>query len=160
MYSVIVKKTVNVPVSELFSTWNDEYADIYKYNPNLSDSFLLDPDNSFGEGATRQCNMNDGKNWLQERVTSIDKNKQIILDIYDGTMPLKQAEATLDFKEISSNKCSVQMTMRFVPKMGLLGKMMVPMMKSKFAPMLQSLLDANAQYVEQGIQVNPTKQAA
>jgi hypothetical protein len=46
--------------------------------------------------------------------------------------------------------------MQFEPKMGILGKMMVPIMKKMFKPMLQNLLDANAAYAENGMQANDT----
>jgi hypothetical protein len=46
--------------------------------------------------------------------------------------------------------------MEFVPGMGLLGKLMVPMMKMQFKPRLQSVLDGSAAYVERGQHANAT----
>ena len=42
------------------------------------------------------------------------------------------------------------MKVDFEPKFGVLGKMMAPMMKRQFRPMLQSLLDCNAAHIERG----------
>ena len=50
--------------------------------------------------------------------------------------------------------------MTFTPKMGVLGQLLVPMLKAKFRGMLQGLLDANADYVENGTLVNEVKAAA
>ena len=42
------------------------------------------------------------------------------------------------------------MTLSFVPKFGPLGALMIPMLKSQFRKLLQSMLDSNAAYVERG----------
>lgn len=46
------------------------------------------------------------------------------------------------------------MRMEFEPKMGILGKMMVPMMKSKFKGMLNALLEGNDAFVTRGLLAN------
>ena len=74
--------------------------------------------------------------------------KQLVLDIYEGTMPLKKAVATFDFDQLGPNRSRVTMRMEFEPKMGLIGRMMTPLMKKKFAKMLVQLLAGNASYVE------------
>lgn len=79
-----------------------------------------------------------------------------MVDIYETSMPLKSAVATIDFKSVSEKQSQVTFTMEFVPAMGLLGKLMVPMMKMRFKPLLQSLLDGNAAYAETGQQANAT----
>ena len=79
-----------------------------------------------------------------------------MIDIFETSMPLKSAVATIDFESASEKQSRVTFTMEFVPSMGLLGKLMAPMMKMKFKPMLQSLLDGNAAYAETGKQANAT----
>ncbi len=157
MAEVIVKKTIDAHIEKVFSTWNDEFADIYKYHPGLKKSYLLDQSPvSTGLGAMRHCEMSDGKNWIREKIIRAIKNKQIVLDIYEGTMPLKSAVGTFNFRMINDHNTEITMIMQFTPKMGFIGKLMTPMMKSKFRPMLQELLDSNAAYVESGVQVNKT----
>lgn len=46
------------------------------------------------------------------------------------------------------------MTMDFEPKMRLLDKLMLPMMKSKFAAMLNALLDGNDAFVTESQFIN------
>lgn len=155
MANVTVTRKVNAPVQEVFSSWNNEFGDIYKFNPNLNHSHLLsESPTANGEGALRQCDLADGKNWIREKVIAVKENRQIVIDIYEGTMPLKQAIATFDFKQISANQTEVAMTMTFTPKMGVLGLLLVPLLKAKFRGMLQALLDANADYVEKGVLIN------
>ena len=109
-----------------------------------------------GKGALRHCDFKDGKNWVHERLLDISPNRQIVVDIYETSMPLKSAVATIDFKSTSETQTHVTFSMDFVPPMGLLGKLMAPMMKMKFKPILQSVLDGNAAYAETGQQANAT----
>lgn len=154
MAQVTVKQTVSAPIDQVFASWHDEYGDVQKFHPSLSGSHLLDESPTpTGVGAIRQCNMNDGKNWVRERITDVQPNRSIAIEIYDGTMPLKSAQADIEFDELGPNETMVSITMNFEPKMGLIGKAMVPMMKMKFRPMLQDLMQANADYVERGVQV-------
>ena len=155
MAELTVEKIVNAPLEQVFASWSDNFGDICKFHPSLNESFLLeDSPTSSGLGAARQCNLKDGKNWVRERVVAVEENEKIVVDMYDGTMPLKKAVATIDFARIDNSSTKVWLTIEFEPKMGILGKAMVPMMKMKFRPMLQSLLEANAAYVEDGTTVN------
>ncbi len=153
MADVTVKRVVNAPVADVWASW-DNFGDIYKFNPNLKSSRLLSGSNDTGRGARRQCDMADGKNHILERIIGYTPEKEMVIDIYDGTLPLKSAKATLRFVSTTNNRTEVSMRMDFVPKMGLLGKMMIPMMKPQFRKMLQGLVDANAAFVERGEEVS------
>lgn len=151
MAKVIVEREVDVAVGDLFATWHDEYADIYKYNPGVKHSKLLeDSPAEKGVGALRQCDFSDGKNWVRERIMEVTENKRLVIDIYDGSVPLKSAVATLDFTELQQNRSRVKMTMDFEPKFGLLGKLMAPLMKKQFCGALLELLEGNASYATNG----------
>ena len=153
MAYVTVNRTINAPIETVWESW-DDFGGIYKFNPNLKYSRLLDGSQPTGEGAKRQCDINDGKNWIREKVVEYVPRKRMKIDIYEGTMPLKSAIATLQFDQISAKRTDVTMTMEFEPKMGLLGKMMIPMMKPKFKGMLNALLEGNDAFVTQGRMVN------
>lgn len=148
MAKVTVNRTVNAPIEKVWASW-DNFGEIYKFNPNLQHSHLIQGSQSTGKGAKRQCDINDGKNWIREEVIEYVPHNKMKIDIYEGTMPLKKAIATLDFKQINKNKTEVTMIMEFEPKMGILGKLMVPMMKSKFKGMLNALLAGNEAFVTQ-----------
>lgn len=72
------------------------------------------------------------------------------IDVYDGSLPLKSMTASIEVEKISERRTRVRFTADFVPKFGILGKLMAPLMKRQFEPLLQALLDGNAKYVEQG----------
>ena len=152
MAKVTVSETVDAPLADLWASW-DDFGDIYRFNPNLKTSFLLDGSATTGLGARRQCNLADGKNHIQERIIEYTPQKKLVIDIYHGTLPLKSALATFDFESLGPGKSRVTMTMDFTPKFGPLGLLMVPMMKPQFRRMLGALLKANAGYVERGEEV-------
>ncbi|MEM8776759.1 MAG: SRPBCC family protein [Pseudomonadota bacterium] len=146
MAEVIVQSTVNAPPELVWKSW-DDFGNIAKFNPNLASSYLLG-NQPTGKGATRQCNLIDGKNHIRERIVEYVENERMVLEIYDGTMPLKKAIAVIVFEPKSEVQTLVQMQMTFTPKFGPFGAAMIPMMKPKFRKMLQALLDANAEFVE------------
>ncbi len=161
MAQVTVKKVVNQNVKTVFESWNKDFGNIARFNPNLRASHLLsNSPTSEGLGALRQCDLADGKNWIREKVISVDENKQIVIDIYEGTMPLSEAIATFDFSQHGKDQTEVAMTMKFTPKGGVFGKALIPILKAKFRGMLQALLDANADYVENGTEINSLQKAA
>ncbi len=153
MANVTVQRTINASVEKVWESW-DDFGGIYKFNPNLKHSRLLEGSQATGQGAKRQCDISDGKNWIREEVLEYIPHNRMKINIYEGTMPLKQAIATLRFKSINANQTEVTMTMEFEPKMGLLGKLMLPMMKPKFKGMLGALLEGNDKFVTQGQLIN------
>jgi len=100
--------------------------------------------------------MADGKNWINEKVIKSEKNKQLVIDIYEGTLPFKSAIGTIDFRIVNPHQTDVSFTMNFKPKMGIIGLILTPLMKRMFKPSLQDLLDGNADFLERGKQANQT----
>ncbi|MEM9330800.1 MAG: SRPBCC family protein [Pseudomonadota bacterium] len=149
MAKVIVTREVNAPLNAIWDSW-DDFGNIVRFNPNLKGSFLINDSKATGLGATRQCDLADGKNYIQERIVEYVPMQKLTVDIYNGTMPLKKAEATFRFTPTTDKKTKVTMTMDFQPKFGLFGKMMIPMMKPQFRKMLNALLAGNAEYLERG----------
>ncbi|MEM7056052.1 MAG: SRPBCC family protein [Pseudomonadota bacterium] len=149
MAKVAVTTTVKAPLEQVWASW-DDFGNIYRFNPNLKGSYLLPGSQPTGPGARRQCDLADGKNYIREKIIGYQDQKEMVIDIYEGTMPLKSAVAILSFRSTGSDQTVVTMEMDFKPKFGPIGALMVPMMKPKFRQMLQALLDANAAYVENG----------
>jgi len=150
MESIEVTRIINAPVSRVWQSWAD-FGDIYKFNPNLSSSRLLsDKTEPTGIGSRRECELTDGKNYLREEIVEYQHEKKIALNVYESSMPIETMLATFVFKQISTDKTEVTMTSEFKPKGGWLGRLMLPLMRRQFRPMLQALLDCNASYVETG----------
>lgn len=149
MPQVILERVIEAPVEKVWETW-DDYAHIEKFNPNLARSFLLDGSAQTGLGAERQCTLTDGKNFIQERIVTYTPNQQMKIEIFNGTFPLNDNFATIDMRQIGPNRTRLTFTMEFVPKYGLLGRMMLPIMKPQFRRLLGKMMDANKAYVERG----------
>lgn len=149
MPEVSVITIINAHVEEVWNAW-DDYAHIEKFNPNLSRSFLLDGSQATGLGAERQCTLTDGKNYIQERIVEYRPNQRMKVEIFNGTFPLKDNYATIDMRQTGPNRTELHFKMEFEPKYGLLGRLMVPMMKPQFRKLLRKLIDANKAYIERG----------
>ncbi|MEM7188037.1 MAG: SRPBCC family protein [Pseudomonadota bacterium] len=149
MVTIVVEKTVNAPISSVWASW-DDYANIAEFHPGLKASYLLEQDRNTGIGATRQCDFSDGKTFLKERVTGYETNKRMVIDIFDTNAPIKDAKAIFEFAELGPRQTQVTMTMIFTPKMGIIGKLITPLMKLQFRKGLGGLLESNARHVESG----------
>lgn len=149
MAKVTVTETVNAALGDVWASW-DDYANIYRFNPNLKGSHLLAGSAPTGLGALRQCDMIDGKNYIREKIVGYEPESKLVIDIYDGTLPMASAVATFQFQSVGKQRTLVTMQMEFKPKFGFLGALMVPLMKPKFRAMLTAMVKANAAYVENG----------
>ena len=69
--------------------------------------------------------MADGKNFLKEEIVEYIPHERLVIDIYDGSMPVESGTAAFDLKALNSGHTKVTMTMDFVPKFGVAGKVMM-----------------------------------
>jgi uncharacterized protein YndB with AHSA1/START domain len=146
---IIVEEFVNAPIDEVWKSW-DDFGAIARFAPNLKKSYLLEGSAKTGLGAKRHCDLADGKNYLQEEIIEYIPNERLVIDIFDGSMPMKSGTAAFDLKSLGSNHTKVTMTMDVSPKFGVAGKVMMSAMKPKFRSLLQSMLKGNADYVQDG----------
>ncbi len=146
---IVVNQIVEAPVDQVWATW-DDFGVVAKFAPNLSNSFLLEGSAKTGLGARRQCDMADGKNHLKEEIVEYIPGERLVIDVYDGTMPVESGRGSFDLERIDDDTTRVTMTMDFEPKFGLAGKVMMGAMKPMFRSQLQSMLQGNADYIESG----------
>ena len=150
MARVTVAKRIDAPVEAVWHSWED-FGNVYRFNPNLKHSRLLSgPAGAIGIGSERHCDLADGKNWIRERIVDVRPQKSLAVEVYDGTMPMKSMVATVTFEAIKGNRSRVRMSVDFEPKPGIVGRLMVPLMRRQFRAMLQAFLDCNAAHVEHG----------
>ena len=147
MVSIAVHQTVNAPIATVWDSW-DDYGNINKFHPGLNASYLLGKKQKTGVGAVRQCDFTDGKTYLKERISEYLEHQRITIDIYDTNAPFRDGKAIFEFTSEGPSKTRVTMTMSFTPKMGILGKILTPLMKFQFKKGLRGLLKSNADYVE------------
>ncbi len=145
-------KQVDAPIEDVWKAW-DDFGNIANFHPGLESSHLLGGSETTGLGAERQCNLKDGKNYIQERIVDYVPNKRLSIDIYSGTMPLKSAQATVELKGLGVNRTEVRMKMDYRMKFGVLGRLMGQLMKPQFRKLLQSALDSNKAFVENGVTI-------
>ena len=154
MPNFTISKKVNAPIDHVWASW-DDFANIATFNPNLSKSFLIGPQrDSTGVGTKRECKMADGKNWVRERITDYVPGQSITLEIVESSMPIKEMKITTAYRKVTESVTEITRTCHFQLKMGVVGKMMGPMMKKRFAPMLMNMLEGNAAHLERGVVAN------
>ena len=140
MAEITVSQVVRVPLADLWQSW-DRFDEIYRFNPVISQSPLLSGSATSGLGAERHCKHVDGKTYLKERIIGYRPEEHLVIDIYDANIPLKNAVVT--------------MRIRFTPKYGPIGWLMTPLIKMQFRKGLSDLLIANADFVENGVEIHP-----
>ena len=72
--------------------------------------------------------------YLKERITEWKEGSHYSVEIYDTSMPVKKANATMGLHKISEQVTEVYMDMEIVPKYTVLGPLMYLMFKFVAAP--------------------------
>jgi len=72
--------------------------------------------------------------YLKERITDWKEGSHYAVEIYDTSMPLKSANATLGLNIINDHTTEAYMEMKIVPKYAILGPLMYLMFKFYAAP--------------------------
>ncbi|MES0812032.1 SRPBCC family protein [Roseibium sp. SCPC15] len=154
MAEIAVSQVVRVPLADLWQSW-DRFDEIFRFNPVINQSPLLPGSAKSGIGAERHCKHVDGKTYLKERIIGYWPEEHLVIDIFDANIPLKKAVVTLDFMALSAVESLVTMRIRFTPKFGLIGWFMTPLIRMQFRKGLTDLLVANADFVENGVEIHP-----
>ena len=142
-----VKTVIDAPVSEVWTAW-DDFGQIDQFNPNLKRSFLIDNSASTGLGAQRQCDLADGKNHVKERIVEYVPERLMVVDIYDGTIPVKSAIARIAMVPLADGRTELTFRFSFVPKLGVFGRLLGPLMKRQIRKSIGQLVAANRRFVE------------
>ncbi len=117
-----------------------DFGNIDFFNPNLKDSYLLEGSASHGVGTLRQCNLADGKNYIRERVVDWKEGESYTIEIFEGTMPLKNILTTLRVVPHGTGSL-LSMEMEYTPKYGPLGSVMnVIVLKRYVSEMMKKVL--------------------
>lgn len=123
MKTIETEVTVQAPADVAWSALR-EFGDIDVFNPNLKESHLLPDSPAHGLGAQRHCTLSDGKNYIREEVIDWQEGSSYTVDIYEGTMPLRTAQATLRVTPKGAHACEVSMSLSYEPKFGALGALL------------------------------------
>ena len=144
MMKISAKRKINAPSEALWNHLGD-YSNIYKFNPLIKDSHFNEGTTTCEVGSARQCDMKTG-DYLKERITEWEEGSHYTVEIYDTSMPVKKANATLGLNKIDEQTTEAFMEMEIVPKYAILGPMMYLMFKYIAAPgILKGLEKINQQ---------------
>ena len=150
MAKVTTKRIIEAPASEVWESL-DDYGGIAKWNENLAGSRILPGSAETGLGAKRQCDLKaDGSEYLRETINVYQPGRKLGLVIDDTTMPMKGATCLFEVRPISANRSEIKFSMEFTPPMGLIGRLMLPMMKPMLRGKMAKALEGNANYVTKG----------
>lgn len=150
MATVIATEIIEASVEAVWISWND-FGGIEKFHPGIKSSRLINDSAPGGVGADRQCDMSsNGKMYVRERMVSAIENEEMVVEIYEATVPIKTATATVSLEKIRDDCTKVRMQMDFTPGLGPIGWLMTPLMKSQFRSMVEKMLAGNNAFVTQG----------
>ncbi|MDJ0685592.1 MAG: SRPBCC family protein [Alphaproteobacteria bacterium] len=153
MKTVIVEETVGASLDKVWASW-DNFGEVARFHPGIMASRLLAGSAHSGVGARRQCDLSaNGKQFVREKIVAYDPPHRMVIDIYEATVPIRSAKATLELSAAGADRTQVRMTMAFTPGMGFLGWLISPMMASQFKSMLAKALKSNAAFVMSGVEV-------
>ena len=127
-----VQRKINAPAEVLWSYLAD-YSNIHRFHPLLKSSHFVDGASACELGSTRQCNMKDG-NYIMEKIVDWKENSHYTVDIYDTSMPLKSAKASLGVTQLGNGTSEVYMHLDMEPKYKIMQPLMYLMFRFIAAP--------------------------
>ncbi|NER84426.1 MAG: SRPBCC family protein [Leptolyngbya sp. SIO1D8] len=102
-----------------------------------------------GLGAERVCYFYDGSQ-VRETITRYQPGQEYSVELADISMPLKQGRIHLDVAPLDSQRSRVSVRFEFVPKFGVLGWLMAPLMKLKLKQVSSKLVQGLADHLRTG----------
>ncbi|MBY6244061.1 SRPBCC family protein [Methylosinus sp. Sm6] len=118
-----------------------DFQHIAAFNPNLSRSIHIDGTPREGVGAERRCELKDGRNWIDERVVDWRTGESYTVEIYAGTMPIREVRTTL---AVSPNRAGSRAIMQitYTPKFGPVGHLLdLLLLRGKMKELMESVLE-------------------
>ncbi|MCJ8323303.1 MAG: SRPBCC family protein [Rhizobiales bacterium] len=142
-----VEKIVNAPKATVWTLLAD-FENIDFFNDAINKSYLTEGSDNGGLGATRHCDLSDGKNYLKERVLKWDEGEGMTIDIYATSMPIKSNIVRFELEQFG-DKTKARMIFDYELKFGILGKIMSKLGLTAFMRKQTNLvLDGLAQKAE------------
>ena len=123
MSTLTVETTIPATPERLWGILQD-FGGIARWNRNLAASRILDGKAPSGVGAERQCDLSDGRSWIRERVVEWTPGESMKIEIFEGTMPLSEAQVTLGLRRLGPGTTAAFMTMSYRPRMGVFGALL------------------------------------
>ena len=119
-----VDRRINAPKDILWSYLAD-FSNIARFHPMLSHSEFIDNSVRPGIGEQRQCDFNDG-NFIRERILEWEEGSHYKVEIYDSSMPIKDAKAVLGVKDLGGGRTKAFMEVEMKAEKILAGAFSIP----------------------------------
>lgn len=134
-----VQRKINAPSSVLWDYIGD-YANIHKFHPLLSGSHFNEGTATCEVGSTRQCDMKSG-DFLKEKITDWKEGSHYSVEIYETSMPVKNAKATVGVKPLGKEVSEAYMHVEMDAKYAILRPLIYLMFRYYVSPAILKGLD-------------------
>ncbi len=145
---VDVSEKVDAPLDAVWESWAD-FGGIYKFHSDVLRTTILTGSNSRGVGAVRRCELSDHRNDIEERIVAWEPKRLIGFEFKRTSLPIATAWGDFSFESCSASQTQVRMRFWFTP-LGLVPRLMKPVMTWKIRSGFEKLLANNKNFVEQG----------
>jgi ribosome-associated toxin RatA of RatAB toxin-antitoxin module len=112
---------INAPIEKIWDALTNLEL-LEKYDPTVKRSRLISSQKT-NVGAVRRVDMQDGKNWFEEKLTVFKPNESLTFELTACSFPVHQLKHSYSFEKVDG-KVKVQQVMDYKVKFGLLGKVM------------------------------------
>ena len=112
---------IDAPIEKVWG-FLSEMEGLENLDPNVKKSTPLTSTKS-GIGATRKVDMQDGKNWFEEKVTASQTNESLSFELTACPFPVQKLNYTFLLKKMG-DQVLVQQQMNYQIKFGLFGKLL------------------------------------
>ena len=141
MNTISKTRSMNVASQKVWNVLKD-FGGVYKFHPVVETSPLLSQRKE-GVGAKRVCHFYD-KSSITEEVIDWKDGKEFTVELSEGSLPIKHAEATMRVEPVGNESSRVTIEMKYVVKFGPVGWLMNKLiitgkMQALFNSVLESL---------------------
>jgi ribosome-associated toxin RatA of RatAB toxin-antitoxin module len=112
---------INAPIEKIWAALTNLEL-LEKYDPTVKKSRLTSNQKT-NVGAARRVDMQDGKNWFEERLTIFEPNKHLTFELTACSFPIHKLKHSYSFEKIDG-KIKVRQVMDYKVKFGVVGKLM------------------------------------
>ena len=140
MGTLKVEREISADANSVWALLQD-FPHIDAFNPNLSRSSHIGGTPVEGIGAERRCELKDGRNWIDERVIDWRPGQSYTVEIFAGTMPIRDVRTTLAVAPDGAGSRAV-MQISYTPKLGILGQLLDRLMlRRKMRGLMHKVLE-------------------
>ncbi|MCH9684072.1 MAG: SRPBCC family protein [Deltaproteobacteria bacterium] len=153
MATIQINRTVSHLPEAVWAAFAD-FGGVHRFHPMVEHSPLHESAPQQGLGAERTCHFYDG-NEVQERIVRWTDQQAMEIEVFGGSMPLRDANVRIELSP-RGNGTTVQISMHYVPKFGVVGRLMDTLMiRRKLSSTLGLLLDALDEHLRTGKPIGP-----